>query len=174
MRSLGVNGQPTLVFDQLNGFAINITDQQAKRLQALGGVKSVEANAAVFQALVKPGETILGMARMMQAHPKLGILQSLVVGMPSNSAFARIFQFGMRHGMRPYTMGSAWWGGDCGPFWGHNALVRIVDVGGVVIERGERADGSHHDCHRMRVAAEALEESGHLLVHHRVTCHAII
>lgn len=75
---------------------------------------------------VMAGETIVGMARMMQAWPKLGILQSLVVGMPSRSAFARIFQFGMRHGMRPYTMGSAWWGGDCGPFWGHNALVRIA------------------------------------------------
>jgi len=23
-------------------------------------------------------------------------------------------------------MGGAWWGGDCGPFWGHNALVRIA------------------------------------------------
>jgi membrane glycosyltransferase len=23
-------------------------------------------------------------------------------------------------------MGSAWWMGDCGPFWGHNALVRIA------------------------------------------------
>ncbi len=62
---------------------------------------------------------------MMQAHPQIGILQSLVVGMPSSSAFARIFQFGMRHGMRTYTMGQAWWIGDCGPFWGHNALVRI-------------------------------------------------
>ena len=72
------------------------------------------------------GETILRMARIGQAHPKLGILQSLVVGAPSRSAFARIFQFGMRHGMRPYTMGSAWWIGDCGPFWGHNALVRIA------------------------------------------------
>ncbi len=27
--------------------------------------------------------------------------------------------------MRAYTMGQAWWVGDCGPFWGHNALVRI-------------------------------------------------
>jgi membrane glycosyltransferase len=71
------------------------------------------------------GETILRMVRIMQAHPQLGILQSLVVGMPSGSAFARIFQFGMRHGMRSYTMGQAWWAGDCGPFWGHNALVRI-------------------------------------------------
>jgi membrane glycosyltransferase len=71
------------------------------------------------------GEAIVRLVRMMQAHPRLGILQSLVVGMPSSSAFARIFQFGMRHGMRSYTMGQAWWVGDCGPFWGHNALVRI-------------------------------------------------
>ena len=62
----------------------------------------------------------------MQAYPRLGILQSLVVGLPSRSAFARLFQFGMRQGMRPYTMGSAWWAGDCGPFWGHNAMVRIA------------------------------------------------
>lgn len=71
------------------------------------------------------GEAIVRLTRMMQAHPKLGILQSLVVGMPSESAFARIFQFGMRHGMRTYTMGQSWWTADCGPFWGHNALVRI-------------------------------------------------
>ena len=72
------------------------------------------------------GETIIRLVRMMQAYPRLGILQTLVVGMPSQSVFARIFQFGMRHGMRAYTMGSAWWIGDCGPFWGHNALVRIA------------------------------------------------
>jgi len=71
------------------------------------------------------GDQIVRLVRMMQAYPKIGILQSLVVGMPSRSAFARIFQFGMRHGMRSYTMGQAWWVGDCGPFWGHNALVRI-------------------------------------------------
>lgn len=75
---------------------------------------------------VMSGDAIVQLARMMQAYPKLGILQSLVVGMPSKSAFARIFQFGMRHGMRPYTMGSAWWIGECGPFWGHNAMVRIA------------------------------------------------
>lgn len=74
---------------------------------------------------VMTGDAIVRMTRMMQAYPRLGILQSLVVGAPSHSAFARIFQFGMRHGMRPYTMGSAWWAADCGPFWGHNALVRI-------------------------------------------------
>ena len=71
------------------------------------------------------GDAIRRLVRIMQAHPEIGILQSLVVGVPSSSAFARIFQFGMRHGMRAYTMGQAWWVGDCGPYWGHNAAVRI-------------------------------------------------
>jgi len=48
MRSLGVSGQPGLVFDQLNGFVLSLTNQQAQRLRALGGVRSVEADAAVF------------------------------------------------------------------------------------------------------------------------------
>ena len=69
---------------------------------------------------------IMRMVRVMQADPKLGILQGLVVGLPSTSAFARIFQFGMRLGMRSWTIGSAWWQADCGPYWGHNAIIRIA------------------------------------------------
>ena len=69
---------------------------------------------------------ILRMVRIVQVEPKLGILQGLVVGLPSTSAFARIFQFGMRLGMRSWTIGSAWWQGDCGPYWGHNAAIRIA------------------------------------------------
>ena len=71
------------------------------------------------------GREIVRMVRIMEAAPRLGILQSLMVGTPSESAFARILQFGARHGMRSFTMGSAWWQADCGPFWGHNALVRV-------------------------------------------------
>jgi membrane glycosyltransferase len=71
-------------------------------------------------------DLILKLVRIMQIDPSLGILQSLVIGMPSASPFARIFQFGMRLSMRSYTIGSAWWQGDCGPYWGHNAIVRIA------------------------------------------------
>jgi membrane glycosyltransferase len=71
-------------------------------------------------------DAILRLIRIMQADPKLGILQGLVVGLPSTSAFARIFQFGMRLGMYSYTIGSAWWQGDCGPYWGHNAVLRLA------------------------------------------------
>ncbi len=75
---------------------------------------------------VMSGEGIRRLVRRMEANPQIGILQSLAVGMPSDSGFGRLFQFGMRHGMRAFTLGSAWWQGDCGPFWGHNAVVRMA------------------------------------------------
>jgi membrane glycosyltransferase len=72
-----------------------------------------------------PAPAILRMVRIMQTSSEIGILQGLVVGMPSTSAFARVFQFGMRLGMWSYTTGSAWWQGDCGPHWGHNSVLRL-------------------------------------------------
>ena len=102
---------------------------------------------------VMDGATILKLVRIMQAFPKLGILQSLVVGAPSDSTFARLFQFGMRHGMRSYTMGSAFWAGDCGPFWGHNALVRIQPF--------------YEDCH-LPIIPGGKPFGGHVLSHDQV------
>lgn len=72
------------------------------------------------------GSAIVRLVRLMQANPRLGILQGLVMGLPATSPFSRLFQYGMRLGMRSYTMGSAWWQGDYGPFWGHNALLRLA------------------------------------------------
>ncbi len=74
---------------------------------------------------IMTGETIVKMVRIHQANPRLGILQSLIVGMPSSSFFARVYQFGMRHGLRAYIAGYAWWHADCGLFWGHNTTIRI-------------------------------------------------
>ena len=74
---------------------------------------------------VMSAATIIRLVRTMEANPHVGILQTLVVGSPAKTLFARAFQFGMRHGMRSYTCGSTWWQGDCGPYWGHNALVRM-------------------------------------------------
>ena len=75
---------------------------------------------------IMPAAAVLRLVRIMQVEPRLGILQTLVIGLPSTSAFARLFQFGMRLGMRSYTIGSAWWQGDCGPYWGHNAIIRLA------------------------------------------------
>jgi membrane glycosyltransferase len=99
---------------------------------------AVTLDADSFQT----AESILRMVRIMQVEPKLGILQSLVVGAPSTSAFARIFQFGMRLGMRSYTLGSAWWQGDCGPYWGHNAVIRLAPFI-AYCELPPRPDGTH-------------------------------
>jgi hypothetical protein len=46
------------------------------------------------------------------------------------------------------------------------AMLLVVDVEGVVIEGGQRADHAAHDGHGVGVAAEAAEEEGDLLVHH--------
>jgi len=69
---------------------------------------------------------VLRLVRIMQAAPRLGIVQHLTAGAPAEAAFARLFQFGMRAGMRVWATGQAWWQGDAGPYWGHNAVLRIA------------------------------------------------
>ncbi len=69
---------------------------------------------------------VLRLLRILAAGPRLGIVQHLTVGLPARAAFARLFQFGMRAGMRVWATGQAWWQGDEGPYWGHNAAVRIA------------------------------------------------
>jgi membrane glycosyltransferase len=74
---------------------------------------------------VMSAAAVLRLVRVMQTNPQLGILQTLVVGRPSENAFTRVFQFGMRNGMRTHATGLAWWQGPSGPYWGHNAIIRI-------------------------------------------------
>ncbi len=69
---------------------------------------------------------VLQLVRIMQADARVGLVQHLTVGLPASSAFPRLFQFGMRAGMRTWATGQAFWQGDSGPFWGHNAIFRIA------------------------------------------------
>ena len=69
---------------------------------------------------------VLRLAEAMRADPRLGIVQHLTVGQPASSAFARLFQFGMRAGMRTWSAALDWWQGDECVYWGHNAMIRIV------------------------------------------------
>jgi membrane glycosyltransferase len=96
---------------------------------------------------------VLRLVRVMQVSPEVRILQGLVVGSPSRTFFTRAFQFGMRHGMRAYTLGSAWWQGDCGPFWGHNAVIRM---------------GAFHEHCRLPVLSGTGPFDGHILSHDQV------
>ena len=92
---------------------------------ACGALGQVEFMLALDADSLMSGRAILRLVRVMEANPRLGILQTLVTGLPATSVFARIFQFGMRHGMRTHTTGIAWWQGSSGPYWGHNAMIRI-------------------------------------------------
>jgi membrane glycosyltransferase len=108
-------------------------------------------------------ELLLKLVRIMQIDPQLGILQTLVIGMPSASPFARIFQFGMRLSMRSYTIGSAWWQGDCGPYWGHNAIVRIAPFTSCcslpVLEKGALVKG--HVLSHDQIEAVLMRKAGY-------------
>ena len=71
-------------------------------------------------------EAVLRLVLAMRDDPALGIIQHLTVGLPAASAFPRLFQFGMRAGMRTWATALAWWQDDECVYWGHNAVVRIA------------------------------------------------
>ena len=93
----------------------------------------LDHHAAGFEVMVTldadsemSAAAVLRLVRALQADPTLAIAQHLTVGLPASAAFPRLFQFGMRAGMRAWAVGQAWWQGDDGPYWGHNAAVRIA------------------------------------------------
>ena len=69
---------------------------------------------------------VVRLVRIMQAAPCMGIVQHLTIGRPAAMALPRLFQFGMRAGMRVWATGQAWWQAADGPYWGHNAVIRIA------------------------------------------------
>jgi len=71
------------------------------------------------------GETILEMVRRMEADPKLGLLQSLPRVINAQSRFGRTMQFSASFYSPIFARGLAMMQGRTGPFWGHNAMVRI-------------------------------------------------
>lgn len=94
-------------------------------------------------------DAVLRLVACMEADPKLAILQQLIHGRPAAAAFPRLFQFGMRQGMRSWATGQAWWQGDEGPYWGHNALIRIAPF-------------------RTHARLERLPDGAHILSHDQV------
>jgi membrane glycosyltransferase len=72
------------------------------------------------------GETIVRLVGIMENSPRIGILQTLIVGVLCSSLFARLFEFGHRYALRCSTIGSAWWQGDRCQFRGHNAVIRLA------------------------------------------------
>ncbi|WP_297857587.1 glucans biosynthesis glucosyltransferase MdoH [Elioraea sp.] len=93
----------------------------------------VRARSAGFEAMitldadsVMTADAVLRLVRLIEQNPRVALIQTLIAAQPTAAAFPRLFQFGMRHGMRAYAAGIAWWQGADGPYWGHNAIIRIA------------------------------------------------
>ncbi|MBD3765100.1 MAG: glucans biosynthesis glucosyltransferase MdoH [Rhodobacterales bacterium] len=71
------------------------------------------------------GETIVEMVRRMQAEPRLGLLQTLPRVINARSRFGRTMQFSASFYSPGFARGLAMMQGETGPFWGHNAMMRI-------------------------------------------------
>jgi membrane glycosyltransferase len=71
------------------------------------------------------GATLVEMVRRMEAAPDLGLLQTLPVIVNAGSRFGRIQQFSAAFYSPVFCRGLAMMQGRTGPFWGHNAIVRV-------------------------------------------------
>ncbi|MBO0344719.1 glucans biosynthesis glucosyltransferase MdoH [Roseibium sp. CAU 1637] len=71
------------------------------------------------------GETIIEMVRRMAAEPQMGLLQSLPQTIGMKTLFGRLLQFSSFLYGPSFARGVAALQGTAGPFWGHNALIRV-------------------------------------------------
>ena len=71
------------------------------------------------------GADIVKMARVMEAYPRLGILQTPPKLIRGASVFTRLQQFAMRLYGPLFIRGLNYWQLGGGSYWGHNALIRL-------------------------------------------------
>ena len=71
------------------------------------------------------GATIHEMIRRIEADPRLGLLQTLPKVVRARSVFGRAMQFAAGFHSPVFARGLAAMQGQTGPFWGHNAIVRL-------------------------------------------------
>ena len=74
---------------------------------------------------VMAGTTIVRLVELMEAHPAVGIIQTVPVPVNRSSLFARIRQFASRLYGPLSAAGLAYWQLGDGVYWGHNAIVRV-------------------------------------------------
>ncbi|HEY6516168.1 MAG TPA: glucans biosynthesis glucosyltransferase MdoH [Steroidobacteraceae bacterium] len=74
---------------------------------------------------VMSGEALVMLARLMDAHPQVGIIQALPIPAGRETFFARLIQFAARLSSPMLASGLAWWQLGEGNYWGHNAILRL-------------------------------------------------
>ncbi|MGA3265379.1 MAG: glucans biosynthesis glucosyltransferase MdoH [Verrucomicrobiota bacterium] len=73
---------------------------------------------------VMRGETIVDLVKMMEAHPTVGLIQTVPAVVNAESLFGRIQQFANRLYAPVFIAGLNFWALDLGNYWGHNAIIR--------------------------------------------------
>lgn len=92
------------------------------------------------------GETLVAMARLMEANPRAGIIQAPPVTVNRNTLFARMQQFANRLYGPVATAGFAFWSLGDGNYWGHNAIIRtraFIESCGLPTLSGRPPFGGH-------------------------------
>lgn len=72
------------------------------------------------------GKCLVRLARAMERHPRVALIQTLPTVVNGNTLFARMQQFAGRVYGPVLAVGNAWWHGTEGNYWGHNAIVRTA------------------------------------------------
>jgi len=71
------------------------------------------------------GDTLVSLVRLMEAHPRAGIIQTLPQPCGHGTLHARAQQFAHRVTGRLFSLGMAWWQLGDSHYWGHNAILRV-------------------------------------------------
>jgi membrane glycosyltransferase len=79
----------------------------------------------VFDAdSVMRGETLVDLVKLMEAHPQVGLVQTVPALVNAGSLFGRIQQFANRLYAPIFITGLNFWAQAFGNYWGHNAIIR--------------------------------------------------
>jgi membrane glycosyltransferase len=73
---------------------------------------------------IMEGETVLRLVRMMDIHPRAGLIQSVSLAVNQSSLFGRIQQFANQVYAPMFAAGLHFWSLGESPYWGHNAIIR--------------------------------------------------
>ena len=105
---------------------------------------------------VMRGDTLVALVSAMEAHPDVGLIQTLPIITGGSTLFARMQQFAGRVYGPVIAHGIAWWHGAEGNYWGHNALIRTVafaEQAGLPELPGRKPFGGHIMSHDFIEAA---------------------
>ena len=105
---------------------------------------------------VMRADTLIALVRAMEAHPGVGLIQTLPIITGGSTLFARMQQFAGRVYGPVIAHGIAWWHGAEGNYWGHNALIRTIafaEQAGLPELRGRKPFGGHIMSHDFIEAA---------------------